>query len=158
MLKIKDLEIGKYYTIPLVVTSVTARETKTKKPYLTLEFYDGTDKIAANYWDWAGKVIPEKNSILNVNAQLTEYLGTPQLNIKSLTTNKELHISAFTPSGGADIGEVYKEAFSMATDFTDDLLRNLTLLILEQLQGRWVPIKLIFNGLAMAPPAMMSGI
>ena len=75
MLKIKDLEIGKSYTLPLVVTSVTARETKTKKPYLALEFYDGTDKIAANYWDWSGKAKPEVNAILDVTAQVTSSIA-----------------------------------------------------------------------------------
>ena len=139
-MKIKDLKQGAAFTIPLVVLSATARETKTKKQYLQIEFFDGTDSISGNYWDWSGKNIPEKNAILDVSGQLTEYLGNPQLNIKSLTTNKGLHISTFTPSGGADIGEVYKEAFSMASDFTDDLLRNLTLLILEQLQTSWVTV------------------
>ena len=89
MLKIKDLEIGKSYTIPLVVLSATARETKAKKPYLALEFYDGTDKIAANYWDWPGKVVPEKNTILNVSGQVIEWQGTKQLNVRGLTTNTE---------------------------------------------------------------------
>lgn len=139
-MKIKELKQGSTFTIPLVVLSATARETKAKKPYLQMEFFDGIDSISGNYWDWSGKNIPEKNAILDVSAQLTEYLGNPQLSIKSLKTNSELHISAFTPSGGADVGEIYKEAFSLASDFTDDFLRNLTLLILEQLQGRWVTV------------------
>lgn len=139
-MKIKELKQGATFTIPLVVLSATARETKAKKPYLQMEFFDGIDSISGNYWDWSGKNIPEKNAILDVSAQLTEYLGNPQLSIKSLKTNSELHISAFTPSGGADVGEIYKEAFSLASDFTDDFLRNLTLLILEQLQGCWVTV------------------
>ncbi len=139
-MKIKELKQGATFTIPLVVLSATARETKNKKPYLQMEFFDGTDSISGNYWDWSGKNIPEKNAILDVSAQLTEYLGNPQLSIKSLKTNSELHISAFTPSGGADVGEIYKEAFSLASDFTDDFLRSLTLLILEQLQGLWVTV------------------
>lgn len=139
-MKIKELKQGATFTIPLVVLSATARETKAKKPYLQMEFFDGIDSISGNYWDWSGKNIPEKNAILDVSAQLTEYLGNPQLSIKSLRTNSELHISAFTPSGGGDVGEIYKEAFSLVSEFTDDFLRNLTLLILEQLQGRWVTV------------------
>jgi 3'-5' exoribonuclease len=126
------------FTIPLVVISATARETKAKKPYLQMEFFDGTDSITGNYWDWSGKNIPDKNSILDVTAQLTEYLGTPQLNIKSMTTNTELHISEFTPNNGVDIGATYLEAYEMASNVTDDLLRELTLTILDQLKHLWV--------------------
>ena len=137
-MKIKDQKMGSKCTIPLVVISATARKTKAGKPYLQMEFFDGTDSITGNYWDWAGKVIPEKNSILNVNAQLTEYLGTPQLNIKSMTTNTELHISEFTPNSGVDIGATYLEAYEMASNVTDDFLRELTLTILDQLKHLWV--------------------
>jgi 3'-5' exoribonuclease len=139
-MKIKEQKIGSSFTIPLVVLGATARETKAKKPYLQMEFFDGTDSISGNYWNWAGKVIPEKNSILNVNAQLTEYLGTPQLNIKSMTTNSEHHISEFTPNSGVDIGATYLEAYEMASNVTDDFLRDLTLTILDQLKHLWVTV------------------
>ncbi len=140
MIKIRDMEVGKSYSTVLVVISATARETRAKKPYLALELYDGTDKVNSNFWNWAGKVIPEKNSILNVNAQLTEYLGTPQLNIKSMTTNSEHHISEFTPNSGVDIGATYLEAYEMASNVTDDFLRDLTLTILDQLKHLWVTV------------------
>ena len=139
-MKIKEQKMGSSFTIPLVVIGATARKTKAGKPYLQMKFFDGTDSISGNYWDWAGKVIPEKNSILNVNAQLTEYLGTPQLNIKSMTTNTELHISEFTPNSGIDIGATYLEAYEMASNVTDDFLRNLTLTILDRLKHLWVTV------------------
>ena len=138
MIKIKDLEVGKIYTIALVVTAAVARETKTKKPYLQLELFDGTKNISSNYWDWAGKNIPEKNTILDVTAQVTEWQGTLQLNIKGMATNTELHLSEFTPSSGADISTTYKTAYSMASSLSDDFLRELTLGILEELQNRWL--------------------
>ena len=72
MIKIRDMEVGKSYSTVLVVISATARETRAKKPYLQMEFFDGTDSISGNYWNWSGKNVPEKNAILNVNAQLTE--------------------------------------------------------------------------------------
>lgn len=139
-MKIKEQKIGSTFTIPLVVIAATSRKTKAGKPYLQMEFFDGTDSIAGNYWDWSGKLVPEKNSILNVHAQLTEYLGTPQLNIKGMTTNTELHISEFTPNSGVDIGATYLEAYEMAANVTDDFLRDLTLTILEQLKHLWVTV------------------
>jgi 3'-5' exoribonuclease len=139
-MKIKDLEIGKVYTIPLVVMSATARETKAKKPFLALELFDGTNNINGNFWDWAGKNIPSKNTILDVTAQVTEWQGNPQLNIKSLATNTDLHLSSFTPSSGRDIGQIYKDAYELAASLGDNLLRALTLGVLEELQTRWVSV------------------
>jgi len=124
-MKIKELEVGKSYVIPLVVLAAVARETKAKKPYLALELYDGTDKIHGNYWDWSGKTVPEKNTILNVSGQVTEWQGTKQLNVRGLTTNTEKHISEFMPSSGLDIATVYKDAYELASDIGDEFLRSL---------------------------------
>lgn len=139
-MKIKDLTIGSIVTIPLVVLSATARETKAKKPYLQLELYDGTDTIQGNYWDWSSGNIPEKNAILDVKAQVSEYMDVKQLNIKSLTLNTEKHISEFEPNSGVDIAEVYKEAYAIASDLKDDFLRSVTLALLEQLRSRWLTV------------------
>ena len=138
MIKIRDMEVGKSYSTVLVVISATARETRAKKPYLALELYDGTDKVNSNFWDWAGKVIPEKNSILNVTAQVTEWQGTKQLNVKGMTTNTELHLSEFVPSSGADIGETYKNAYALMSDVKDEFLRDLAMSVLEELQNEWL--------------------
>lgn len=140
MNKIKDLVMSSLTDITLVVMSATARETKAKKPYLHLELYDGTDTIQGNYWDWTSGKVPEKNSILDVRAQVTEYMGAKQLNIKSLKLNTERHISEFVPKNGLDISSIYKEAYACALNVKDDFLRNLTLGILEHLSHRWLKI------------------
>lgn len=140
MTKIRELELNSVVTIALVVMNATARETKAKKPFLQLDLYDGVDMISGNYWDWAGKNIPAKNTILNVTAQVTEYLGVKQLNIKSLTTNTERHISEFMPSSDFDIAEIYKEAFARASGIKDDFFRRITLYILEDLMDLWYTV------------------
>lgn len=134
MVKIKDLTIGSATVLPLVVLSATPRETKAKKPYLQLELYDGTDSIQGNYWDWISGKIPEKNTILDVSAQVTEYMGTKQLNIKSLSTNTDRHLSEFEPSSGVDMSSIYMEAYSLVADVKDDFLRSTALEVLEQLK------------------------
>ena len=139
-LKIKDLKVGDSTTIALVVTSATARETKAKKPYLQLELYDGTDKIQGNYWDWTSGKIPEKNTILNVTAQVSEYMGAMQLNIKSMSTNTEMHLSEFTPNSGINVADVYKEAYALASDIKDIYLREVSITVLEQLSDKWLSI------------------
>ena len=45
-MKIRELEVNQIVTITLVVKSASARETKAKKPYLQLEFFDGVDTIS----------------------------------------------------------------------------------------------------------------
>jgi 3'-5' exoribonuclease len=140
MIKIKDLNVGGITSITLVVISATARETKTKKPYLQLELYDGTDTITGNYWDWTSGKVPEKNSILDVKCQVTEYLGTKQLNIKSLVTNTDRHLSEFSPNAGVDLGNTYKDAYELTLSIDDQFLRTLTLEVLEQLRNLWLSI------------------
>ena len=140
MLKIRDLEVNQTVTIPCVVKSATARETKAKKPYLSLEFYDGVDTIMGNYWDWTSGNIPAVNTILDVTAQVTEWQGTKQLNVKKLVVNLEKHISEFAPESGYNIAEVFKQAYECTLNVRDDALRNLTLSILDTLQERWLSV------------------
>lgn len=140
MTRIKDLQINTMVEMPLVVISAIARETKTKKPYLQLDLYDGYDNISGNYWDWTSGKIPMVNSILNVKAQVTEYMGNKQLNVKSLSINNEKHLSEFTPSSDINISDVYKDAYSLATDIKDDFIRGLTISLLEELNQLWLKV------------------
>ena len=137
-MKIRELEVNQMVTIPLVVKSVTTRETKAKKQYLALELYDGIDSISGNYWDWGGQNIPPKNAVLDVRAQVTEWQGTKQLNIKGMTTNTTIPLVEFMPSSMHDIGETYKNAYALMASVNDDFLRGLALSILEELQEAWL--------------------
>ena len=139
-MKIRELELNQVVDITLVVKSATARETKAKKPYLSLDFYDGTDSISGNYWDWGGTNIPQKNAILDVHAQVTEWQGVKQLNIKDMRTNTEATLSSFAPSSGVDVYEVYTDAYALLSDVKDDFIRDLALSIMEDLQQRWTTV------------------
>lgn len=139
-MKINELEVGRIVDIALVVKSATARETKAKKPYLSLEFYDGVDTINGNYWDWGGTNIPAKNAVLNVKAQVTEWQGTKQLNVKTMSTNTELPLSAFAPSSGIDVNAIYSDAYALMSNVKDEFLRGLAMSILEELQVAWLTV------------------
>lgn len=125
---------------PLVVLNATARTTKAGKKYLQLELFDAFDVINGNYWDWGGVNIPQKNSVLNVTAQITEWQGSRQLNIKALTTNKELTSADFAPASGLDVAQVFKNAYELMTEVNDEFLRGLALSVLEELQYRWMTV------------------
>lgn len=139
-MKINELEVGRIVDIVLAVKSATARETKAKKPYLSLEFYDGVDTISGNYWDWGGTNIPAKNTVLNVKAQVTEWQDTKQLNVKAMSTNTEIPLSAFAPSSGLDVNAIYRDAYALMSDVKDDFLKGLALSILEELQEAWLTV------------------
>ena len=139
-MKIAELEVGKIYDVTMVVRTVTARETKAKKPYLTLELFDGTDSIVGNYWDWASSRMPEVNSILDLNVQVTEWQGVKQLNIKTMQDNTTRHLSEFAPTSGHNLSDAYKEAYALINEVKDDFLRNLTLALLEELREQWLTV------------------
>lgn len=133
-MKIKDLVVGNLCEITLVVKSATARLTKAQKPYLALEFYDGTDTINANYWDWAGKNIPEVNAILDITGQVTEWQGRKQLTVKTMVTNTTKILSDFAPTADYNLSDVYKNAYSLLLEVRDDFLRDLSLAVMEALR------------------------
>lgn len=139
-MKIRELEVNQIVTITLVVKSASARETKAKKPYLQLEFFDGVDTISGNYWDWGGTNIPQANAVLDVKAQVTEWQGAKQLNVKGMTTNTEVPLSDFAPSSGIDANEVYSNAYALITEVKDCFLRSITLEVLEELHNKWLTV------------------
>lgn len=139
-MKISELEVSKQCDITLVVKSAVARETKAKKPYLSMELYDGTDTISGNYWDWVSDKIPEPNEILDVTAQVTEWQGKKQLNIRSLRKNTTRHISEFAPAADYDLAKIYMDAYALLGNVKDDLLRGLALSIMDECRNMWLTV------------------
>lgn len=139
-MKIKELELNKMCDITLVVMSASARETKAKKPYLVIEFFDGTDRIVGNYWDWTSGNIPEVNAVLDVKAQVTEWQGVKQLNVKSMAISTTRQLADFVPISEYDIAETYKNAYALMSDIHDNALRELAIAILEELKEAWITV------------------
>lgn len=139
-MRINELELNKICDITLVVKSATARETRAKKPYLAVEFFDGKDTINGNYWDWTSGNIPAVNAIVDVRAQVTEWQGTKQLNIKSMVLNTTKVLADFIPSSDVDISSTYKDAFSLMSEVKDDTLREIALAVLQELQELWITV------------------
>lgn len=139
-MKISELVIGNTYTLPLVVKSATPRETRAKKPYLFLEFFDGTDVISGNYWDWSSGNVPPVNAILDVTAQVTEWAGNKQLTVKAMTQNTTRVLADFAPTSSVDIAEAYKKAYELMLAVKDDTLRTIALGVLEELREYWITV------------------
>lgn len=140
MIKIAEMNVGMTGTTCLVVSAVSARKTKRGNDYLNLEFFDGTDKITANYWDWSGLNMPAINAILDVDFQVTEYAGTKQLTVNALRSNKALSLAEFTPKADVDLELTYKDAYALASDIKDETLRGICLDCLEKHQSAWLVV------------------
>lgn len=139
-MKIKELVVGDAAEITLVVISATAKETKAKKPYLALELFDGQDRINANYWDWTSGKVPAPNTILDVKAQVTEWQGVKQLNVRSLVLNSTANLADFAPTSEYDIADTYRKAHALVSEVSDDVLRTIARAALEELSAYWVTV------------------
>lgn len=139
-MKIKELTTNEIVDITLVVISATAKETKAKKPYLVVELFDGTECITGNYWDWSSGNIPAVNTILDIKAQVTEWQGSKQLNIKTMKTNTTRHLAEFSPSSDYDIAEIYKSAYDLMSEVKDETLRTIALAVLEEMRVEWLTV------------------
>lgn len=140
MIKIAEMYVGMMGTTSLVVSSVSARKTKRGNDYLNLEFYDGIDKIVANYWDWGGTSMPSVNAIVDVDFQVSEYAGAMQLTVSAMRLNKTLSIAEFAPKTDIDIELTYKDAYALAADIKDDTLRGICLDCLDKYQALWLTV------------------
>lgn len=140
MIKIAEMTVGTKGTTCLVVTAVSARKTKRGNDYLNLEFFDGVDKITANYWDWGGRNMPAINAILDVDYQVTEYAGTKQLTVSALRSNTTLSLAEFMPKANVDLELTYKDAYALAADIKDDTLRGICLDCLDTYRDLWLRV------------------
>jgi len=134
---LSELNINDVATLPLVVTAATARETKAKKPFLTVDLFDGVESIAGNYWDWSSGNIPAKNAILNVTAQVTEWQGAKQLNISKLASCDEYALQDFMPTSGVDVDKTWHNAQQLIGFISDPDLKLLASEVFNQLEDKW---------------------
>jgi 3'-5' exoribonuclease len=141
MLKIKDLTTGDNVTIPLVVKEANNRETRTHKPYLDLVLFDGQMGIPAKIWDFASdRQHPRKDVVYDVNADVSEWQGNKQLNIKTMRINQDLTLVDFTPDSGYDPAAAFTEAYNLMSAVQDNTLRELAIKILEDLRQLWLTV------------------
>jgi 3'-5' exoribonuclease len=140
MTKIKNMQNNSTISTSLVLVSSAIKMTKTNKPYLAATFFDGFETINGNFWDWTSGYAPVTNLVYKVSAAVTEWQGTKQLTIQSLLVDNETPLSEFMPKSDYNIEQSYKEIYTLALDIKDDLLRDITLTILDSHMSAWYSI------------------
>ncbi len=124
-MKISECKVGEKITISLLVKEANARATKAGKPFLSLKLGDGFTEVNGNYWTWAGKIVPDVGTILRMTAEVSQWQGDKQLNIKAMTNDLETPAAAFMPKSGLNIIEVYEQAMNMVDSIQDDFYNNI---------------------------------
>ena len=137
MKKIKDVSIGESALFTLLVKSATIRQTKTGKPYLSMELFDGIETIQANYWDYHEPNVPPKHSVLNLLATVVDFAGMKQLNVKSMYINTEVSPEAFVPLGNVDVDEYLNKAYTLINEVKNIHIREILLEVFNTYQNLW---------------------
>lgn len=134
---LNNLVVGKELIGTVAVKSATARKTKAGKDYLSLELFDGTETVQANYWDWKSGKVPSANSVIDFKAAVTEWAGSKQLTILKMSLNTDVPVESFAPKSTYDVDQIYRNCYALASGIQDDYLAALCINILEALMNKW---------------------
>ena len=137
--RINGLVLNTSCVLPCILQAASPRKTRAGKPFLNVVAFDGYETINGNYWDWAGKAIPECGKVVyDVSATVTSYLGQKQLNISGITTCTTHDVTEFVPRAGVDLNDTYKSSYSLASNIVDDFLRDITMGLLDEHRSEWL--------------------
>ena len=136
VLKIRDLKVGSSASLDLVIKSADIRLTKAQKPFLSMELFDGTDTIASNNWDWGDAPAPAKNTVIAITAQVTEWAGKPQLNIKSQRAST-LGLEVFAPVSDVNVSDYFGIVKTLIGQIKNPFLSELTFNVFKDNQELW---------------------
>lgn len=133
-----DLNVGDRAVVPCILLNVSPRKTKSQKDYLTVTAFDGMTQIVGNFWDWAGKAVPECSGIVyNINCTVSEYNGAKQLTIHGIISTTDYAPLDFVPSSDKDVADIYKDAYAFASEkISDNFLRDLVINLFDVYQDK----------------------
>ncbi len=141
---IKDLQTGTDLTEFFMLKSVEVRTGSNKKHYLDMTLGDKTGEVSAKKWDLADEEMRrakeyKEGSIIKIRGTVTEWNGMKQLKvIRIRMSNPEDEIAAtdFIKAAPEDPEEMYRYIFEVADSITDEYLRRLTVLNLEEFKDK----------------------
>lgn len=139
MVKIKDMYVGETVSTTLLVKSAEIKLTKTQKPYLFAELTDGTDTIQAQDWEFGNNQPPAKNTVLDITATVTEYMGKKQLKLLTMKPSN-VSIETFAPSGDVDVEEYVARAKALIVSITNPYARDIVLQVFSDNAKLWKTI------------------
>lgn len=126
-MNIREFKVGETVRPTLLVKKAEIKFTKPpgNKPYLSVDLTDGMDVIAGVDWDWGNVPAPERNTVMDVVAQVTEWSGTKQLKLLRLSPNADIGIEQFAPKGDVDIDDYWQRAGEMVEAMNNKHARDI---------------------------------
>lgn len=135
-MRINELVVGTDAKLDLLVTSSSLKLTKAKKQYLDMVLTDGVDKISAKHWDWTSTSKPERNVVVTVEAEVSEWAGSKQLNVRKLTLSDK-DPEDFAPKGDFDLDEYKIKLDELIGGITNSNLQVLVSNIFNDYSTAW---------------------
>lgn len=108
-----------------MVASAEVKQTSTKKNYLDLILFDGTDKMNAKVWNWSSPSIPAAGNIIQVVGKTSTWANKIQLTIDDFRDCPTHNALDFQEKAKFDV-DMYKEQLEILTNqIESDIMRTL---------------------------------
>lgn len=141
---IKDLQTGTDLTDFFMLKSVEVRTGSNKKHYLDMVLGDKTGEVSAKRWDLADEEMRrardyKEGSLIKIRGTVTEWNGMKQLKVIRIRMSgpeDEITVTDFIKAAPEDPDEMYQYIYSVASSITDEDLRQLTVLNLEEFKDK----------------------
>ncbi len=125
---IKELRDGEMISEVYLCKNKIVAKTKAGKSYYSLQLQDRTGTIDAKVWELNNAIAHfEAMNYIRVDAQVTSFNGTLQLNVKRvrIAEEGEYDPSDYMPCSGKNIDEMYRELTGIISRIENEYLRKL---------------------------------
>ena len=148
-MKIKELKTNETAIMDMLLMNVVERETKTRKPFLTLTLTDGEDTVDAIIWEMSLSGLSfDFPSVVSVQLKAELYNGVISYKV-GFVRESSADIRNFIHKAPAGEKE-FKELISIADSFDDQDVKNLVMYILTAYKEdfcRWSAAKSMHHNL-----------
>lgn len=125
---INELREGEMISEVYLCKNKVVAKTKAGKTYYSLQLQDRTGTIDGKVWELTNAIAHfESMNYIRVDAQVTSFNGSHQLNIKRirLADEGEYEPSDYMPCSGKNIEEMYKELTNIIDNVNNEYLKKL---------------------------------
>lgn len=126
---INSFQKGQQVRVRLPLIDAGVRQTNTKPPKLFLDatFTDGPETISGKIWNWPEKAtVPETKKCYDIVGSVSEFNGTLQLTLLSMSLSENQDVSEFSLDFGLDTSMLYEQAAQLIRSISNEKLRKIT--------------------------------
>ena len=137
MKKIKDFIVNEVVDCTMAVVEASIKDASNGS-YLYMVLTDGEQNIDAKLWKYPKNgMVPPSGMVVDVNAQVGEYKGKKDLNVKAIKQNIELGVEYFMGYNEEYANDLFSRLYDRAAELgEDDKLGRVTTYILSYYSDR----------------------